>query len=146
LGNQQVFLGSFTSSQHSGGSDISSEDEEQALAEKYGFNDEEDFHETHHVEDPLEASLTFVPATHEDKEMVNFSHEDEPSSTYDSPVQRWIDQACGYTFRMDDQADGFLSSRISSLPPISMSFISSLIICLFMLMIIMCLTYLCCIT
>jgi hypothetical protein len=33
--------------------------------------------------------------------------EDEPSSTYSSPLQRWIDQACGYTFRRDDQADGF---------------------------------------
>jgi hypothetical protein len=133
LGNQQVFLGSFTSSQHSGGSDISSEDEEQALAdeenveenpidlltldlvetchrlnslcamiaEKYGFSDEEDFHETHHVEDPLEVALTYVLATHEDKEMVNFSHEDEPSSTYDSLIQRWIDQACGCSFQQD---------------------------------------------
>jgi hypothetical protein len=116
-----------------GSSDISSEDEEQALAdeeiveenpidlltldlaemchrlnslcamivEKYGFSDEEDFHETHHVEDPLEAALTYVLATHEDKEMVNFSHIDEPSSTYDSLVQRWIDQACGCSFQQD---------------------------------------------
>jgi hypothetical protein len=28
--------------------------------------------------------------------------EDEPSSTYNSPLQRWIDQSCGYTFRRDD--------------------------------------------
>jgi hypothetical protein len=50
--------------------------------------------------------------------------EDEPSSTYSSPLQRWIDQSCGYTFRQDDRADGFSFSRISSLPPIFMSFIS----------------------
>jgi hypothetical protein len=30
--------------------------------------------------------------------------EDEPSSTYSSPLQRWIDQSCGYTFRQDDRA------------------------------------------
>jgi hypothetical protein len=36
-----------------------------------------------------------------------------------------------------------LSDRISSLPPIPMSFISKLIIYIFMLMIIMCLNYLC---
>jgi hypothetical protein len=56
------------------------------IVEKYDFNDEEDFHETHHDEDPLEVALTYVLATHEDKEMVNFSHIDEPSSTYDSLV------------------------------------------------------------
>jgi hypothetical protein len=61
-------LGSFTSSQHSRGNEISGEYEEQFLAEKYGFNDEEYFHEAHHVEDPLGASLTYVLATHEDKE------------------------------------------------------------------------------
>jgi hypothetical protein len=33
--------------------------------------------------------------------------EDEFSSTYGIPLQRWIDQAFGYTFRKDDQADGF---------------------------------------
>jgi hypothetical protein len=26
-------------------------------------------------------------------------NEDEPSSTYGSPLQRWIDQACGYHFQ-----------------------------------------------
>jgi hypothetical protein len=39
-----------------------------------------------------------------------------------------------------------LFSKISSLPPISMSFISWLIICLFILMTIMCLNYICCTT
>jgi hypothetical protein len=42
--------------------------------------------------------------------------EDEPSSTYGSPLQRWIDQACGYTFRQHDQADGF-SFQQDFLPP-----------------------------
>jgi hypothetical protein len=42
--------------------------------------------------------------------------EDEPSSTYSSPLQRWIDQSCGYTFRQDDQADGF-SFQQDFLPP-----------------------------
>ena len=60
------------------------------IKEKYGFNDEEDFHETHHVEDPIEATWNFFLATHEDKEMVNFIHEYEPSSTYDIIVHRWI--------------------------------------------------------
>jgi hypothetical protein len=71
------------------------------ITEKYSFSDEEDFHEMHHVEDPLEAALTFVLATHEDKEMVNFSHIDEPSSIYGSPLQQWIDQACGFSFQQD---------------------------------------------
>jgi hypothetical protein len=72
--------------------------------------------------------------------------EDEPSSTYSIPLQRWIDQACGYTFMQDDQVMVSISNRISSLPPISMSFILRLIIYLFMLMIILCWTYLCCFT
>jgi hypothetical protein len=42
--------------------------------------------------------------------------EDEPSSTYSSPLQRWIDQSCGYTFRQDDRADGF-SFQQDFLPP-----------------------------
>jgi hypothetical protein len=33
--------------------------------------------------------------------------EDETSFTYSSLLQRWIDQACGYTFMQDDQANGF---------------------------------------
>ena len=69
------------------------------IIEKYGFSDEEDFHEMHHVEDPLEAYLTYVLVTHEDMDMVNFSHIDEPSSTWDSPIQRWIDQECGCSFQ-----------------------------------------------
>jgi hypothetical protein len=80
------------------------------ITEKYGFSDEEDFHEMHHVEDPLEVALTFVLPTHEDKEMVNLSHMDEPSSIYGIPLQRWIDRACGYSFRkyfQDDQAYGY---------------------------------------
>jgi len=48
------------------------------IAEKYGFNNKEYFHEMHHVEDPIEATLNFVPATNEDKELVNFSYIDEP--------------------------------------------------------------------
>jgi hypothetical protein len=40
----------------------------------------------------------------------------ESSSTYGIPLQRWIDQACGYTFRQDDQADGF-SLQHDFLPP-----------------------------
>jgi hypothetical protein len=68
------------------------------IAKKYGFSDEEDSHEIHHVEDPIESILTYVPATHEYKEMVNFSHEYEPSSTYDSIIQRWIDQVRGCSF------------------------------------------------
>jgi hypothetical protein len=71
------------------------------IIEKYGFSDEEDFHEMHHVEDPLEAYLTYVLVTHEDMDMVNFSHIDEPSSTWDSPIQRWIDQECGCSFQQD---------------------------------------------
>jgi hypothetical protein len=31
--------------------------------------------------------------------------EDEPSSTYSIPLQRWIDQACGYHFRQDSLHD-----------------------------------------
>jgi hypothetical protein len=31
----------------------------------------------------------------------------EPRYTDGSPLQRWIDQACGYTFSQDDQANGF---------------------------------------
>jgi hypothetical protein len=52
--------------------------------------------------------------------------EDEPSSTYGIPLQRWIDQACGYPFRQDFMIRivATLFSKISSLPPISMSFIS----------------------
>ena len=69
------------------------------IAEKYGFSDEEDFHETHHVENPLEVALTCVLATHEDKEMVNFSHIDETSSTYDSLIQIWIDHAYACSFQ-----------------------------------------------
>jgi hypothetical protein len=46
------------------------------IAKKYGFSDEEDFHEMHHLEDPLEAALTYVLATDKDKEMVNSSHID----------------------------------------------------------------------
>jgi len=92
-------LGSFTSYQDSRGSEISRE--ENALIEKYGFSDEEYFHEMNHVRDPLEATLTSIPATHEDNEMVNLNHEDKPSYTYDNPIQRWIHQACGYTFRHD---------------------------------------------
>jgi hypothetical protein len=61
------------------------------IAKKYSFNDEEDFHEMHHLEDPLEVTLTYVLTTHEDKEMVNFSHIDEPSSIYGSPLQQLID-------------------------------------------------------
>ena len=40
----------------------------------------------HHVEDPLEATLTFFLATQEDKEMINYSHIDDPSSIYGSPL------------------------------------------------------------
>ena len=56
------------------------------IAEKYGFSDEEDFHKTHQVEDPLEDSLNFVLATHEDKEMINSSHIHDPSSIYGIPL------------------------------------------------------------
>jgi hypothetical protein len=27
--------------------------------------------------------------------------EDEPSSIYGSPIQRWVDQACGHSFQQD---------------------------------------------
>jgi hypothetical protein len=33
--------------------------------------------------------------------------EDELSSMYSIPLQRWIDQSHGYTFRQDDRDDGF---------------------------------------
>jgi hypothetical protein len=46
--------------------------------------------------------------------------EDDPSSTYDSPLQRWIDQACGYTFRQHDQANDF-SFQHDFLPPTHLS-------------------------
>jgi hypothetical protein len=45
--------------------------------------------------------------------------EDEPSSTYASPLQRWIDRACGYTCRrefQDDRDCGF-SFQQDFLPP-----------------------------
>jgi hypothetical protein len=42
--------------------------------------------------------------------------EDESSSTYGIPLQKWIDQACGYTFWQDDRADGF-SFQQDFLPP-----------------------------
>jgi hypothetical protein len=45
--------------------------------------------------------------------------EDEPSSTYDIPLQRWIDQACGYPFRHDFgmiRIDGY-SFQQDFLPP-----------------------------
>jgi hypothetical protein len=45
--------------------------------------------------------------------------EDEPSSTYGSPLQRWIDRACGYPFRQDfwdDQNCGY-SFQQDFLPP-----------------------------
>jgi hypothetical protein len=56
-----------------------------------------------------------------------YGDEDEPSSIYDSPLQRWIDRACGYHFQVgfpDDHVGGFPFQQISSLPPISMNFIS----------------------
>jgi hypothetical protein len=34
-------------------------------------------------------------------------YEDESSSMYSSPFQRWIDQSCVYTFRHDDRVDAF---------------------------------------
>jgi hypothetical protein len=42
--------------------------------------------------------------------------EDEFSSMYSIPLQRWIDQSCGYTFKKDDRADGF-SFHQDFLPP-----------------------------
>jgi len=71
------------------------------IAEKYGFSDEEDFHETHHVEDPLQAALNFVLVTHENKEMVNFSHKEESPPKYNSHIHKWINQACGCSFQHD---------------------------------------------
>jgi hypothetical protein len=32
-------------------------------------------------------------------------YEDEPSSMYNSPLQRWIEQSCGYTFKQDEQCN-----------------------------------------
>jgi hypothetical protein len=96
------------------------------IIDKYGFSDKEYFHEMHHVEDPLEAALTSILPTHEDTNMVNFSHMDEPSSIYGIPLQIWMDRSCDYSFEkyfQDDQAYVFFSSKISSLPPISMNFI-----------------------
>jgi hypothetical protein len=49
---------------------------------------------------------------------------DNSSSTYGIPLHMMIDQACGYTFRQDDQVDGFSFQQDFLLPPISMSFIS----------------------
>jgi hypothetical protein len=46
--------------------------------------------------------------------------EDEPSSTYGIPLQRWIDQDCGYTFRQHDQDDDF-SFQQDFLPPTHLS-------------------------
>jgi hypothetical protein len=42
--------------------------------------------------------------------------EDEPSSTYSIPLQRWIDQTYDYTFRQNDRANGF-SFQQDFLPP-----------------------------
>jgi hypothetical protein len=45
--------------------------------------------------------------------------EDEPSSTYSTPLQRWIDQACGYHFMQDSLHDqsGRYSFQQDFLPP-----------------------------
>jgi hypothetical protein len=81
---------------------------------KYDFNDEEEFHEMHHVEDPLEDTLTSILATHKDKEMVNFSHIDDPSYIYG--ISLFNNGLIGILVS--------LSNKISSLLTISMSFIS----------------------
>jgi hypothetical protein len=48
----------------------------------------------------------------------DFVSEDEyeSSSTYGIPLQKWIDEAFGYTFKQDDQVDGF-SFQQDFLPP-----------------------------
>jgi len=61
--------------------------------------------------------------------------EDETSSICGSPIHRWIDQACGYSFQQNFLHPTHLHDCFLWLVP-----------CLFMLMIIFCLTYLCCIT
>jgi hypothetical protein len=69
------------------------------IIDKYSFSNEEDFQEMHHVEDPLDFSLSFVLFAHDDKGMIDFSHIDELS--YDILILRWIDQACECSFQHD---------------------------------------------